>query len=583
MRKIIAALLLMALLLVAAAGAYRAVHAGRNALLQGPTAPWPELLPMAAATPLSNRVILIIVDGLRTEAIGQMPLLSRLRDGGAYFVLQVPEPAWPDAVRVTLLAGSPPWEHGVITADPGAPASADNLLAAVRRRGLQAAVAAAPDWQALFRPWLDAGLFSAGTPDAATARALLSGADALVILHHSGPVAAAAVDAWLAQTLDDVSLQHSTVLVTGAVGAADLAAPNQTGPDVVQVPLILAGAGVRPLTQATARLEDVAPTAAALLGLPLPAGATGQPLWPALDMSADQTAAWLQQVVAVQAAHTAAYVAALGGNPGAATLGEPDRQSLTRLQRQRQEARLAAAEAGRRERLPFAAGAAALLLSYLLLLVWQPYRTCILFGAGTYVLAVHLLFWARGGVYAYSLDGLADLQSPLLLTHGGEAAVAMALAVIVAGWRLARSAAPHPTPGLVGLHVGLAVMALLAAEALLGYLWFGWPPQDVHILPAWAIKGVVDLSGGVAIGCLAPLWFLLGTVTTRSIEHWLLAGADAPDADADEEEEMPKTEPAPMPASAPVRRAAKAARQNKKVIPFERDRRRTGRQRRKKG
>src|SRR5262249_22909208 len=56
-------------------------------------------------------------------------------------------------------------------------------------------------------------------------------------------------------------------------------------PEVMTVPLVAAGAGIRPGRFASAHLVDVAPTLAALLGLPAPAACRGQPLVDMLAIS----------------------------------------------------------------------------------------------------------------------------------------------------------------------------------------------------------------------------------------------------------------------------------------------------------
>ena len=63
-----------------------------------------------------------------------------------------------------------------------------------------------------------------------------------------------------------------------------------TEEEVVEVPLVLAGRGIRQNHGWSARMIDVAPTICALLGLPLPSTNQGDLLWPALDMDPDHEA-----------------------------------------------------------------------------------------------------------------------------------------------------------------------------------------------------------------------------------------------------------------------------------------------------
>src|SRR5690606_8864122 len=63
-----------------------------------------------------------------------------------------------------------------------------------------------------------------------------------------------------------------------------------TEPEVRRTPLVMAGPGIRAGDGFEGSHTDIAPTLAALLGLPLPSLASGRPMEPLLDLTARQQA-----------------------------------------------------------------------------------------------------------------------------------------------------------------------------------------------------------------------------------------------------------------------------------------------------
>lgn len=96
--------------------------------------------------------------------------------------------------------------------------------------------------------------------------------------------AALAVDHALARVLARVDLALDAVVVTSDHGHTTRGSHGGIEPEVLAVPLIAAGAGIAPgSTAADARLIDVAPTVAALLGIPAPGHGLGRTLTELLD------------------------------------------------------------------------------------------------------------------------------------------------------------------------------------------------------------------------------------------------------------------------------------------------------------
>lgn len=136
------------------------------------------------------------------------------------------------------------------------------------------------------------------------ARSVLASDDALAVLlvgvvdaagHAEGGdspayrAAAREADAALADVVATVDLARDALIVVADHGHSDDGGHGGLEPEVVTVPLVLVGAGiVRGAAVEGARLTDVAPTAAALLGLPPPGHGLGRTLVEALALAPAQ-------------------------------------------------------------------------------------------------------------------------------------------------------------------------------------------------------------------------------------------------------------------------------------------------------
>lgn len=164
----------------------------------------------------------------------------------------------------------------------------DNLEEPVAHAGVHAPDAdlASPFDDARYAPW-PGGFREAGS-------ALAAGAADLVILlvgavdaaghAHGGDSpeyreAAATADRAIARVLAQVDLSQDAVVITADHGHTRRGGHGGVEPEVMAVPLIAAGAGIRPGAGARdAQLIDVAPTVATLLALPAPGHGMGRTL-----------------------------------------------------------------------------------------------------------------------------------------------------------------------------------------------------------------------------------------------------------------------------------------------------------------
>jgi hypothetical protein len=92
-------------------------------------------------------------------------------------------------------------------------------------------------------------------------------------------VAAELADHALARALAHIDLSQDAIVITADHGHTNRGGHGGVEPEVLSVPLILAGAGVKPgATADDAHLIDLAPTVATLLGIPAPGHGLGRTL-----------------------------------------------------------------------------------------------------------------------------------------------------------------------------------------------------------------------------------------------------------------------------------------------------------------
>ncbi|MCE9572634.1 MAG: alkaline phosphatase family protein [Deltaproteobacteria bacterium] len=316
----------------------------RPALAEVPPVIATEGLPPRAA----RRVVIVIIDGLRLKSSYGLPYLDELRRAGIDSHATSHYPTFSRPNYVTIVTGVPPIESGVRTNMHGAAVALDALMDRTRAAGMASGFAS--DYDALprlflrpeaeraaaearagelgrddmldaherkvdlseeaARKQLDAPMVGAfddaryspwpgGFVDAA--RGLIASREELAVLligvvdaaghEHGGASAeyaeaAQVADRALARALAGIDLAQDAVIVVADHGHTDRGGHGGLEPEVVEVPLIIVGAGVVPGADVhDARLADVAPTAAALLGLPAPGHGLGRTLTEALQLT----------------------------------------------------------------------------------------------------------------------------------------------------------------------------------------------------------------------------------------------------------------------------------------------------------
>ncbi|MBV8760312.1 MAG: alkaline phosphatase family protein [Deltaproteobacteria bacterium] len=334
----------LALVVLGAIGAVKAGLAGGDFMfdLEQTT---PALAKVKPALPdphtprLARRVFVVIVDGLRLDRSYELPFLDELRRRGVDTEAQSHYPTWSRPNYVSILTGVPPTASGVRTNHHSTPVALDSLMDRARGAGLH--VASASDYDVLPRLFLrprdpqraaetedldiDAmedplsteAVHAADAPlqspfdDAryapwpggfSEAGAQIAGGNAELVVMLVGAVDAAGhahggdskeyreaaeiADRALARALGRVDLSQDAIVITADHGHTGRGGHGGLEPEVLTVPLILAGAGVKPgAVSLDAHLVDLAPTVAALLGMPAPGHGLGRTLSELLQLS----------------------------------------------------------------------------------------------------------------------------------------------------------------------------------------------------------------------------------------------------------------------------------------------------------
>ena len=263
---------------------------------------------------LARRVYLVIVDGLGHSRSLGLPFLDGLRARGVDAVARSTYPTWSRPNYVAILTGAPPIATGIRTNYHPMSIPLDSIMARVRAAGLR--VAWISDYPMIPPLFLGPGVVDLDALDFGEARLIAPAglawpfddvrrqhtpaevaadvppADLVLIVlgdvdragHMYGGAsseyrdAAREVDRALGVARGGVELARDAIVVVADHGHVDAGGHGGLEPEVVHVPLIAAGAGIRRGEVSDARLIDIAPTIAALLGVAAPHHALGRTL-----------------------------------------------------------------------------------------------------------------------------------------------------------------------------------------------------------------------------------------------------------------------------------------------------------------
>ena len=234
----------------------------------------------------ARRVVWVLIDGLRLDASRTMPTLGRLRQEGADFEASADFPTYSIPNYVVQACGVDPATSGVRTNGYSVPVTLDSVFQRAREAGLATgAIGTDTPWfQKYFGAWISDGriLVEPDGPPATGALALVHLDYADHEAHQHGAEsseyksAVAHADAVLAKIVAKLDPAHDALVVTSDHGHIGRGGHGGAEPEVVAVPVVLWGAGISAgIHRRGISARDVAPTIAALLGLPALAHARG--------------------------------------------------------------------------------------------------------------------------------------------------------------------------------------------------------------------------------------------------------------------------------------------------------------------
>ena len=485
--------------LVIAAGAYfwatgmmDSLYAFRSPLHDNPPVPG-----LALGHPLTHQLVFVIVDALRDDTShkpGVMPFLNELRTQAAWTTVHSTTPSYSDPGWTVLMTGAwPELNDGPVMNVPYeiTPTwTQDNLFSAAHRQGLKTAVSGFNWWQKLIpQADVDASYYTPGEDQQADRQVvdaalpwLKSREYSLVLIHldqvdyaghhEGGPrdprwdAAARRSDDLLREIASTLDFKQDTLLIISDHGQIDRG--GHGGQETVNLlePLILLGAGVNPGQYPDIQQVDIAPTAAALIGINIPASAQGLVRTKMLNLPTDQQARINTALLAQKNQLASDYIKSIGGS----AVIQPAPGSATGLIQAMDDARAARVA---RERLPRLGLAFLLAALPVIILIKKRGKTIAwLIGTGLLYLA---LFNGRYAILAgrsYSLSSIASPNDIIVFT-AITAAVALLIAWLAASFPLRIFKMTPRQAAEITLGMTFATLYLLALAILWSFAWNG--------------------------------------------------------------------------------------------------------------
>lgn len=263
-------------------------------------------LPRGEPTPrLADRVVLVVIDGLRVDEARGLPTFQALGQQGSLLVARTDQPSLSLPGWTALTSGAPPEISGVTTNWYDGRVRVDSVLREAKAAGLTTAVAGNEAWGQLYGRRVDTSFYTKDQ-DRVSDPAIRDGA--LVILAENDPdllvvhlpdVDERGHESGVGPEYRDAARRADRIVgrIAAAVGEGTalivtsdhghIEAGGHGGPEeeVTRTPLALFGEGLVPGASGEIRQVDVAPTIAALLGIPRPRHATGELRVSLLDAS----------------------------------------------------------------------------------------------------------------------------------------------------------------------------------------------------------------------------------------------------------------------------------------------------------
>ena len=278
---------------------------------------------LPAGEPVAKRAVLIVLDGIRLDVSRGMRELQALAGRGSSGTSRSVLPSLSNPNRAVFVTGAWPEVNGVTNNGRFRPPPVDSLFSLAAAAKLPRATAGSTFWGRAFGDDLEGNLlfqqkdFPQGHGVAAIGAwqadlcggiqyffserpngllvAGITAADGAA--HDYGGESEAyrevvqAVDRCLGSLVNALDDGRTAFVIVSDHGHIDRRGGGGHGgaePEVMEVPLVLFGKGVRQAQGWQAQMVDIAPTLSVLLGLPLPATNQGDILWHSLDLSDEQ-------------------------------------------------------------------------------------------------------------------------------------------------------------------------------------------------------------------------------------------------------------------------------------------------------
>lgn len=558
-------LLLVLVLLILAAIGYQAQNVaviGWDSVVEYQTSYLTRLPRGSAAEPLARRVVLVLVDGLRLDASRNMSHLNELRQRGADLSVRVGQPSLSYPSWTVIASGA--WQEisGVTTNWYEGEVQVDTIFQAARDAGMPAVVVGSGGWEKLYGSHLtefvqvpvpedenappEAWAQMDGDSLRLAIRVLDDYPEGLILVYFGGTDELAhryggvssqylgevqKVDEYIGRLAERLDLEKDVLIVTADHGHVDGGGHGGWEKEVLHVPLVMVGKAIRRGAYTERLQADIAPTVAALLGLPIPVYAQGRPLLEMLEASVDAKGriglnAGLQLVGFYDA-----YAQTLGVRPFAGGSLAKYRERLARgeegalssmweeITAQARAARVKRFWRERLLRLPIALGIALVPLLYLLLFRRRLRQVLLPLGfALLYFVFYNALFFGRG--YLWSLS--AFNSEAQIEAFFNERLLDAAISFIAAGLLLALVSWKRPLLQTLERMVTFAFFVgylLLLQVDLFYWLYnirFSWALPDLKL----GFKYYMDLLQMVPTGLLGVILAPLGVLIGWGLQRW---------------------------------------------------------------
>ena len=302
--------------------------------------PLPRIDPETAAP--TRRMIVVVLGGLGYDdsLALNLPVFEQLKKVGAWRAVQSTPPTYAQTSWATLFTGAPPDSNDAPPLDqPVAalrPLAVDTIFNRVHYAGQKTAFVGPAYGQAMVPPNPLHQTFAVNQPGPEADQTVLQAALPLIENNEARLIviqftqlelagkqqgtpgeaykqAALALDGYLGQISAAADLSHTVLMVLSDRGHIPDGGAGGSEPEVIWQPLIILGENIIPGSYSDAHQTDIAPTMAALLGLPGPTAAQGRAMTEIFTLSPPDRARLALTTAQQRLALTQSYLKTIQG------------------------------------------------------------------------------------------------------------------------------------------------------------------------------------------------------------------------------------------------------------------------------